>query len=139
MHDVVETARAWVGTPFHWGGSVRGTGCDCKGLIAGVARDLGRIEANSFEALFIGYGNRSNPDMLQTGMARLFDPVSEKRPGDLMLLNINGKPLHLAIYIGDGRMIHTYSKSARPEVKNVPMGTYWSEKVHSIWRWRDDG
>ena len=37
---IIETRR-WLGTPFMAGASVRGVGCDCAGLIEGVAGDLG--------------------------------------------------------------------------------------------------
>ena len=34
---VAEQARQWRDVPFHWGQATR-AGCDCKGFIAGVAR-----------------------------------------------------------------------------------------------------
>jgi cell wall-associated NlpC family hydrolase len=37
---VAAEALTWIGTPFVWGQSVKERGCDCKGLIAGVAREL---------------------------------------------------------------------------------------------------
>ena len=40
-HLVLIEARRWLGTPFMAGASVRGVGCDCAGLIEGVARELG--------------------------------------------------------------------------------------------------
>ena len=39
--QVVAEAREWVGTPAHWQASVKGVGCDCKGLIAGGMAELG--------------------------------------------------------------------------------------------------
>jgi hypothetical protein len=34
---------------------VKGVGCDCKGLVQGVARELGFPEAESFYATFASY------------------------------------------------------------------------------------
>jgi len=38
--DIVEAARAWLGTPYHHQASLRGVGCDCLGLVRGVWRDV---------------------------------------------------------------------------------------------------
>jgi hypothetical protein len=62
-----------------WGQSVKGVGCDCKGLIQGVARELGLKEAESFYATFSSY----RPDkpvpvsLLKEGMAAVFDQADE--------------------------------------------------------------
>ncbi len=39
-NHIVSEARSWLGTPFKHQGRVKGVGCDCIGLIAGVARAL---------------------------------------------------------------------------------------------------
>lgn len=133
---VVDKAREWIGTPFAWGASVKGAGCDCRGLLSGVARELHRPEAETFEANWNGYGTTVPADILLAGMQRLFDPVTDWRPGDLLLMTFGKAAQHLAIYAGDGRMIHTYSRG--PErVIEVPMGRLWQRAVVSAWRWRD--
>ena len=38
--EIVEAARAWLGTPYHHQASLRGVGCDCLGLVRGVWREL---------------------------------------------------------------------------------------------------
>lgn len=38
--DVVDAARAWLGTPYQHQASLRGAGTDCLGLIRGVWREL---------------------------------------------------------------------------------------------------
>lgn len=138
MPDIVETAREWIGTPFHWGASVKGVGCDCRGLIAGVARECGRSEAGEWEATWKGYGQKAPAAKLRDGLARLFDPVADMEPGDILLLRIGRTPQHLAIYAGDGRMIHTYAKGPG-RVIEVPMGSVWTAAVTSAWRWRNVG
>lgn len=131
---VVEEAREWLGTPFHWQASRKQVGCDCKGLVAGVARALGRPEADSLFALKADYQHRVDTKLLREGMEALFDRVDDMQPGDILLLIVGNQPQHLAIYIGNGRMIHTYGKG--PErVVNVRVGQ--SRPIDSIWRWRD--
>lgn len=132
--QVVAVARGWVGTPFHWGQSAKGIGCDCKGLIRGIARDLGRPEAETVAGATEDY-RKVQPRRLMAGMAELFDPVTEARPGDLLLIQLGGKPMHLSVYCGEGRMVHTYAKGPG-RVIEVPMGKAWWHAVNSIWRWR---
>ncbi len=131
---IVAEARAWVGTPFHWQASAKGKGCDCKGLIAGVARDLGLPEAGMLYARMADYA-RVDPAILREGLRATFDQVAEPEPGDVLLLKVSNRPQHLAIYVGEGRMIHTYSKGPGAVVE-VPMGQVWRDAIDSVWSWR---
>lgn len=132
--QVVAEARQWVGTPFRWQASTKGVGADCKGLVRGVASNLGRTEADSPHGALASY-RKADPRKLKEGMAALFDRAEEAEPGDLLLLRIKDKPQHLAIYCGGGRMIHTYTLGPQ-RVIEVPMGRVWWGQVDSIWRWR---
>lgn len=137
----VAAARFWIGTPFHWQQSVRGRGCDCKGLVAGVARDIGRAEGASSFARIADY--RPGPvdlALLNRGLESLFDRVAAAIPGDILLLRVAGRPQHLAIVseATDGRatrMIHCYAKGPA-RVIEVPTGHVWRDAIASIWRWR---
>jgi cell wall-associated NlpC family hydrolase len=135
---VAEEALSWKGTPFVWGQSQKGVGCDCKGFIAGVARELGRPEAENFYATFSGYrSDRPVPsDLLMEGMEKTFKRVDEIKPGDVLLLKHNGRPGHLAIATFNGRAVHTQI-SSRAWVKETQLGAlYHFYPLHSIWRWR---
>ncbi|MBS7669326.1 NlpC/P60 family protein [Croceicoccus gelatinilyticus] len=134
-HTIIEAARGWIGTPFAWGQSAKGVGCDCKGLVAGVARELDLPGAGSFEANFAGYGARVRPDVLKAGMVAVFDRARDVREGAVLLLKVAGRTQHLAIYAGQGRMIHCYSAGPM-RVIEVPMGHVWARAVDSIWNWR---
>lgn len=134
---IVAEARAWIDTPFQGQQACKGAGCDCKGLIVGVARELGLPEAQSRWAQIADY-RQADSALLIEGLAATMDPVADRtpiRPGDLLLILLQGKPQHLAIYSGQNKMIHTlWSGPAR--VRETPMcGLHW-DAVHSIWRWR---
>lgn len=137
----VAAARAWIDTPFHWQQSVRGRGCDCKGLVAGVARDIGRAEGASIFARMADY--RPGPvdlALLNRGLDALFDRVAAAVPGDILVLRVAGRAQHLAIVseATDGRatrMIHCYAKGPA-RVIEVPTGHVWRDAIASIWRWR---
>lgn len=137
---IAEEALDWIGTPFVWGQSQKGVGCDCKGLIAGIARELGRPEADSFYARFASYrADRPVPaTLLIEGFSALFDRVGTIEPGDLLLLNYGNPPVnlgHMAIFVGNGRAVHSSVGSA---VKSRELGVLFHKfPLHSIWRWRD--
>lgn len=140
---VVTEARTWIGTPFHWQQSTKGRGCDCKGLIAGVAREIGREEGASRFATMGDYRPGKVPLFaLAHGLSVLFDRVDTAIPGDIVLLHVGGAPQHLAIvseaHAGvPHRMIHCYGKGPS-RVIEVPMGHAWRDAVVSIWRWRQE-
>ena len=137
--QVVAAAEAWIGTPFHAQASVRGVGCDCKGLVAGVARDLGRPEAGSWAAAMADYDIGQVPVVqLRMGLEELFDKVEGvPMPGDVLLLRVGVRLQHLAIHAGEGpqgpEMIHCWSRGSQRVVR-CPIGSYW--QVQSAWRWR---
>lgn len=135
-YDVAAKAEEWIDVPFHWQGTVR-AGCDCKGLVAGIARELGRPEADSVEALAGDYGGKVDVVRLKAGLARLFDRVTERQPGDVLLLRMGGVAQHLAIYAPkDGapdRIIEAMpSGPGRVRPARATPG-----RIDSIWRWRD--
>jgi cell wall-associated NlpC family hydrolase len=79
-----------------WGQSVKQRGCDCKGLVAGVAREIGRPEAASVHALASDY-RQVDPRRLRAGMAEVFDRAGVIGAGDVLLLKVAGSAQHLAI------------------------------------------
>lgn len=134
--QIAAKAEEWIDVPFCWQGTVR-KGCDCKGLVAGVARELGRPEAASVEALAGDYGGKVDVNRLKAGLARLFDRVTDRQPGDVLLLRMGGAAQHLAIYAptegAPDRIIEampTGPGKVRPS--RATMG-----RIDSIWRWRD--
>ena len=138
---VVAEARAWVGTPAHWQQSVKGVGCDCKGLIAGVARELGRPEADSLFARKADYREgRIDTQLLRGGLAALFDRVSGAQRGDIMLLLIGGLPQHLAFVVdadlaGQPSAMIQCTVGGRLGVRErrvLPQ-----DRIDSVWRWRE--
>lgn len=135
---VAAEALDWIDTPFRWGQSQKGVGCDCKGLVAGVARELGRPEAASFYAALADYRvDRPVPALvLLEGMSALFDLVDGMEPGDVLLLKHGGRPGHLAIHVGNGRVVHAYpAHHARVRERDLEV-LFHKFELHSVWRWR---
>jgi hypothetical protein len=139
---VAQEVELWDRTPFEPQQAVRGRGVDCKGLPAGIARELGFPEAQSLYARFVEYDLKRKHGLpyklFVEGMAALFDRTDEIKPGHLLLLKVGGQPAHLAIASrNEGRAWHAQIEpnafvkeaSLRSLLKMFPL--------HSIWRWRD--
>lgn len=134
---IAAEAERWIDTPFHWQGRIRGAGCDCKGLIAGVAAACGRPEAASVEALAGDYGERIDGGRLRRGLARLFDRVGAPEAGDILLVRVSGKPQHLAIAAPDGgQTLRTIEALARGPMR-VSAFRRRADEIDSVWRWKD--
>lgn len=134
---MAEQAELWVDTPFVWQGAVRGKGADCKGLIAGIAAERGRPEAESLEALAADYSTAVDPRRLRAGLARLFDRVGDRRAGDVLLLRLRGKAQHLAIAAPRPGNPDRIIEAMPSGPGRVRPGRAGASRVDSIWRWRE--
>jgi len=137
---VANEAREWVGTPFVWDQSRKGVGCDCRGLIAGVARELGRPEAETLYANLRGYrSDRPVPSgLLVEGMEATFNRAKKIRPGTILLLKLKTtlRPSHLAIATFDGKAVHARA-SGLEKVRETDLNLlYHFYPLHSVWGWR---
>lgn len=137
--DIVAEARKWVGTPFRIYGRALGKGCDCLGLVVGVAHGLGISDAD-----FLAYGPdpAGIPD-IETMLGAHLDRIEENEAGagDVLFLNWNRSPRHFAILTPrnvDSRpfnMIHAYEPEDRV-VEHV-YDKKWNLRFVSAWRFRD--
>lgn len=136
--QVAAQAELWIDVPFRWQGTVR-AGCDCKGLVAGVARELCRPEADSLEALAGDYGGKVPTGRLRAGLERLFDRVApaDRRAGDVLLCWIGGAAQHLAIFCPrEGKPNRAIE--AMPHAPGRVRPSQWPlHRIDSVWRWRE--
>lgn len=114
---VVDAACGWIGVPYKYGGNTR-SGVDCSGLVCmafekGAGLKLPRSSAEQ---------------------AKWCKSVSQSRlqPGDLIFFTNKrggGRINHVAIYVGDGRMVH--STSSRGVTISSLDEDYWHSHFHS--------
>lgn len=109
--DIVTAARAYLGTPYVHQGRVKGKGVDCLGLGICVGRELGFLP-DSFDRQ--DYTRQPVPAVLLAGLrAHLQEiPVSEAQPGDLLVLDVAGQPVHVGFRTDHG-LIHAYYPAGR--------------------------
>jgi cell wall-associated NlpC family hydrolase len=107
---VVQTARALVGVPYHWGGESPQQGFDCSGLAWYAYRHVGIRLPRTARAQY-------------RYLARV--PRDQLVPGDLVFFSVaKGHGLHVGIYVGDGLFVHAPSagKAVRYSSLSSP---YW--------------
>lgn len=115
-------------------------GCDCIGLIIGVATELniickGRALADVDN---LNYSRKPDGASLKAALDEYLIPIpsAEAVVGDVLLLRINKEPQHVAFlgdYEGDGlSLIHAYIQ-ARGVVEHV-FDDYWQERLVEAYR-----
>lgn len=136
---IVEEAREWIGTPFAHGQMLKGVGCDCIGLIAGVAAAVGIAEAGRWrnDARFKGYGPTPDPRKLLAACAEYLDeiPVTRALIGDILQYTFSKDPMHFAILSRPSPwyVIHGYQR-AKGVVENGAGATFW--RLQRAFRYR---
>lgn len=97
--DVVSYALQFVGNPYVWGGTSLTKGADCSGFIMSVYKKFGVSLPHSSAA------DRNVGRKVST---------SEMRPGDIICYSG-----HVALYIGNGQIVHAASKKSGIKVSNA--------------------
>lgn len=122
--SVLMEAERHLGVKYVWGGSDPKTGFDCSGFVRYVYAQIGI----------------SLPRVTRA-QARAGSPVpldrSAFRPGDLLFFASNGKRIdHVAIYVGDGRIIHAPNGSShvRYDDLSAPEGRWFRERLVRVRR-----
>ena len=98
--EVANYALQFVGNPYVWGGTSLTNGADCSGFVLSVYAHFGYSLPHSS-------ASQSN---CGTEVS-----LSELQPGDLLFYSNGGSIGHVAIYIGNGQVVH--ASSAKTGIK----------------------
>lgn len=96
--EMVNFALSFVGKPYVWGGKDPNTGADCSGFVAYVLNHFG-YSATSYTGALVNEG---------VGIS-----YSDIKPGDIILYT-PGNNHHVAMYIGNGRIVHASNSAPYP-------------------------
>jgi len=115
-------ARRWLGTPYQHQQSCQGAGTDCLGLVRGVWRHLHGTEPAVLPAYTPDWSERAGGEILLEAAQCYLEPVSEARPGDVLLFRPDrqGAARHCAILAAPDRIIHAYWGRAVAETALTP-------------------
>lgn len=109
---IVNVARSWIGTPFHHQGREKGIGCDCLGLIIGIATELkvpSRMGKMLAEYDRIDYHYHQDSDALLPTLQQHLAIHSKLAVGHIAVLKIQNRPQHLGVIAelaGEPSIIH---------------------------------
>lgn len=123
--EIIETARTFLGTPFRHQGRVKGRGCDCAGIIVGVAKELKLSDFN-----FIHYGMSPNADKLRQILDEEAVPTQDQKLGSILLMTFDQEPQHLAI-VTDIGILHAYSLIGRCVEHNLD--ALWTSRIAAMY------
>ncbi|MEY8357023.1 C40 family peptidase [Lachnospiraceae bacterium 54-53] len=102
---VVDYALQFVGGRYVYGGVNPNTGVDCSGFTRYVLKNSAGVS--------LSHSSRS-----QAGEGRIVS-YEQARPGDLVFYGKNGSINHVALYMGDGRVVHASTEKTGIIVTNV--------------------
>ncbi len=89
---IVQTALQYVGNAYVYGGNDPNTGVDCSGFTRYILGNVAGVYLNRTAAAQSGQGRQVSE--------------AEARPGDLVFYSGGGGVNHVAIYMGNGRVVH---------------------------------
>jgi uncharacterized protein YgiM (DUF1202 family) len=101
--SLVSFATQFVGNPYVWGGTSLTNGADCSGFVLSVYAQYGISLPHSSSAQS-HYGTRVS--------------TSELQPGDLLFYG-SGSISHVAIYIGNGQIVHASTERTGIIISNA--------------------
>lgn len=108
-NQVVEYALSFVGGRYRYGGTDPHTGVDCSGFVRYVLKNSAGVDVS-----------RTSRTQAQEGVSISAD---EMKPGDLLFYGSSKRINHVAMYIGDGKIVH--ASTERTGIKT------------SIWNYRN--
>jgi cell wall-associated NlpC family hydrolase len=140
---IIAEARSWLGTKWRHGQRVKHEGTDCVGFIIELGKTFGWIPADYIPPVYSSqHALHRAESLLNAELARFADPVAPPvkdmtawRAGDILAFRYERTAGHAGIYIGEGRMIHSYMP--RKKVIESPVREFLST-LDSVWRPRAD-
>ena len=108
--DLISYATQFVGNPYVWGGTSLTNGADCSGFTLSIFAKYGVYLPHSSKAQ-ANCGTRIS--------------ASEAKPGDLFFYGSGSSISHVAIYIGNGQIVHASSKKTGIKISNAFYRSLW--------------
>jgi len=90
--EIVEYAKQFIGNPYVWGGTDPHRGADCSGFTSYILRNVAGVHLSHSSRAQANEGRRISAE--------------EVRPGDLVFYGSGSRINHVAIYAGNGQIVH---------------------------------
>lgn len=132
---ILETARSWIGTPYHHQQSLKGIGCDCLGLIRGIYRELYGFEPETPPAYTADWAEATGRETLAEAARRHLHEIHllEAGAGDILLFRWRSwlPAKHTAIISTQNKIIHAYNGQS---VSEAPLHASWKKRIGFAFR-----
>lgn len=128
--DIIEHARATLGTPYQHQGRINGLALDCIGVAIYVAKQLG-MEYIDLPA----YGASPHNGLLEEMMDKqpCLQRVYDMQPGDVLQMRFLIEPQHVAIWTGE-TIIHCSRDTGR--VVECRLDDKTRERITKVYRFK---
>jgi cell wall-associated NlpC family hydrolase len=120
--DLITFAKGFLGTPYRYGGTSE-NGIDCSSFVQQVFKE--------FEISLPRTSREQYEDTRLLGISE-----DELAPNDLLFFKSSkGTTIdHVAIYMGDGKMIHSSKSENGVQVTDIKFSTFWSKRFFAAKR-----
>ena len=106
--SLCQYAKEFIGNPYVWGGTSLTNGADCSGFVQSVFKHFGvSLPRSSREQVNVG-----------TKIS-----LADAQPGDLIFYAKGGTINHVALYIGNGQVVHASSPKTGIRISNATYRT----------------
>ena len=111
--ELVNYSKQFLGNPYVWGGTSLTNGADCSGFVQSIFKKYG-VSLPRTSSAQSTVGSKVS--------------LSEAQPGDLVFYAKNGRVNHVAIYIGNGQVIHASNARTGIKISNASYRTPYAVK-----------
>ncbi len=136
--EVCKKALEYLNTPYKHQGRLKGVGVDCAGLIYCLAKECNLYKGNIKDKDVFGYARI--PDgvnlhkTLKNGTAKE-KTIEELKIGDILLISFLKLPHHIALYMPDNKIIHSYNGVDKVVLHNFD--EKWKRRVVSVFEFEN--
>lgn len=105
---VVAEAHEWLGTKYHPNARLKGIGCDCLTILAGVFENCGLVLNAEIPHYSPEFMLHQSEEKYIEGLKRYTREVDTPQPGDIAVWKFGRCFSHAAVVIEWPRVIHAY-------------------------------
>jgi NlpC/P60 family putative phage cell wall peptidase len=136
--EIVEETNSWLGTPYLHQNSLKGCGCDCLGLVRGIAVALNYLapDFHKDHPEIFGYGR--SPYGLLVPLFQSFCneiPLEDMGIGHILIFRVETEPQHCGILTGDNLFIHAHSAAPKVCSNSLTSGrNFWGDRITNVFQ-----
>jgi NlpC/P60 family putative phage cell wall peptidase len=136
--DIVRIARSWIGTPYIHQASLKGTGCDCLGLLRGVWRELKGPEPETPPPYAPDWSEATGDESLYRALARHLAEIEPRALaiGDIALFRMakTAPAKHCGIIAAKDNHLTLIHARQNRRVTEERLAPYWPTKLAHAFR-----